>query len=169
MAVTSAGWFYLVYLAPLITYLEYHYRLNFLTALFVFGVIPLLDILVPVDMRNPTKKEEAEIHNSFSYKLVVLLWVPVNMALIIWGAYIFCNAYFETTVSLVSFVIAIGLNGGLGINCAHELMHKNDQLGRLLAQVNLIFVGYGHFYIGMQCVHTPSDCFMLFDDSQLQY
>eukprot|EP00698_Gefionella_okellyi_P008869 TRINITY_DN2226_c0_g1_i1.p1 TRINITY_DN2226_c0_g1~~TRINITY_DN2226_c0_g1_i1.p1 ORF type:complete len:384 (-),score=67.56 TRINITY_DN2226_c0_g1_i1:784-1935(-) len=147
MAVTGPVSYYIVFLLPWITIRGYMLDRNWVTALFVFVVVPLMDLVVPVDSVNPTEEEEQKLAQKFSYRIATFLWVPVNIALIIWGAWTVGNTTFSSWTSLISFVIAIGLNGGLGINCAHELLHKNEGIEKLLAQINLVFVSYGHFYI----------------------
>lgn len=58
--------------------------------------------------------------------------------------------YLLVALLLVIFIFIIFLKnykGGLGINIAHELIHKQNLFEKTLGKILLISVFYGHFYI----------------------
>jgi alkane 1-monooxygenase len=58
--------------------------------------------------------------------------------------------------------LSVGVLGGVGINTAHEMGHKKDELERWLSKITLAQTFYGHFYIEHNRGHhvrvaTPED------------
>ncbi len=65
-------------------------------------------------------------------------------------------------VSKIGLAISVGCVAGIGINTAHELGHKKDDLERWLSKITLAQSFYGHFYIEHNRGHhvrvaTPED------------
>src|SRR5207244_597609 len=62
----------------------------------------------------------------------------------------------------VGLALSVGTVAGIGINTAHELGHKKDELERWLSKITLAQSLYGHFYIEHNRGHhvrvaTPED------------
>jgi alkane 1-monooxygenase len=156
--------FYLIYLAPLSILLGYRMGggWNFLTALVVFVNVPLIDWLVGADTRNPTQAEEDAIADSFWYKLPTWLAAPTQVAIMIWGAFVVTHRPL-TPVELAGLVSSIGLMGGaMGINVAHELVHRQNGWENFLGKSMLWSVSYLHWAIEHVAGHhrtvaTPDD------------
>lgn len=72
--------YYTTYLVPAVLAAEYAFRLPFLTLIFTFGIVPIFDILIGNDESNPTADDEKELlADNFRFKLVLWLWVPVQL------------------------------------------------------------------------------------------
>lgn len=132
-------------------------------AFFVFWVVvPALDWLVG---RSSVPSSETEIRrleaNPF-FRFVLHAWVPLQLALIGWGAWLVGSGRVAGFDALL-FTLSVGLaTGGAGITIAHELGHKRPKLDRLLSRVLLVTVSYGHFMIEHNRGHhvrvaTPED------------
>ena len=82
--------FSLVYLVPfslLIGSLLGGY-FTFLTPFLVFGVVPLLDILIGKDTHNPQEEEKKILQRRPIFKRLTCFCAPLQVLVVFWGAYI---------------------------------------------------------------------------------
>ena len=120
---------------------------HWLTPLLVLVVLPLVDLAVGRDKTNPSSEQAAALGNDRWLHLPLRLWVPVQFALIGWGAWQFAQPHTGAWQAL-GLMLSVGLvSGGQGITIAHELGHRRSRSDRWLAQALLVMVGYGHFHI----------------------
>lgn len=73
-----------------------------------------------------------------------------------------CMSFPFAVVDWIGMVLGCGIMGALGINCAHELLHKRNQYERAVAQLSLLCSAYLHFMIEHTVGHhtkvaTPED------------
>ena len=129
---------------------------------FVYGVAPLLDLLLGIDTSNPPECAVPALEADPYYRRVTFALVPL-----LWGAFIYA-AWFSQTAPLtwagqLGLVLATGGIGGFCINLGHEMGHKRAPLERWLARLILAPTFYGHFTIEHNRGHhrdvaTPEDC-----------
>lgn len=129
---------------------------------FVYGVAPLLDLLLGIDASNPPECAVPALEADPYYRRVTFALVPL-----LWGAFIYA-AWFSQTAPLtwagqLGLVLATGGVGGFCINLGHEMGHKRAPLERWLARLILAPTFYGHFTIEHNRGHhrdvaTPEDC-----------
>lgn len=129
---------------------------------FVFGLIPLLDFVLGQDALNPD--EQADVPDMIGerfYQVMTLGWVVAFAVLLVWGMLVLASGMFSLAGS-IGWVVSIGIVGGLGINVAHELIHKDGKLearagGFLLALVS--YAGFKVEHLRGHHVHvsTPDD------------
>ena len=140
--------FFIIYLLPLSVWLGYMLGgvYNFITLVFVFGLIPALDAVFGVNRRNPTEQEEAALAEASSYRYVTWFCVPLQWALVVWGAYVVTQKPMTFT-EMTGFVLSLGVaSGAMGINVSHELVHRvNNRLEPFLGKAMLATVGYMHW------------------------
>lgn len=126
-----------------------------------YSFIPLLDELLTLDVRNPTKSEVKQLENDLRFKLPLYISLFVD-----WMFSIFIlNHAVSHEFSLFKFIgyILISANNSAGnINISHELMHKDNPLDQLLGSLTLSKNLYMHFYIEHVHGHhknvaTPND------------
>lgn len=119
---------------------------NFLAFYILFAGVPLIDSLVR-DSSNPDATQEKQLLGDPYFKLITFIYVPIQIIALIAALYIVSThslAWYEW----LGFCMSIGLvTGGMGINLAHEFMHKNTFLEQLLSKSLLSMVCYGHFII----------------------
>lgn len=119
---------------------------NFLTVLIVFAGIPLVD-LWQHDTTNPNSSQEIELLQDRFFNRITLLYIPVQIILLLISI-ILVSDFQLRWYEWLGFTLSVGLiTGGVGINLAHELMHKNTPLQQLMSKVLLVMVCYGHFMI----------------------
>lgn len=135
---------------------------SFFAFYMVFACIPLFDLWLK-DSDNPSPEQEQDLLNDRFFLMITILYLPVQ---ILFLAYAF---YLVHTTSLqwyewLAFAVSIGLiTGGVGMNVAHEMMHKNSPVQHVISKILLSMVCYGHFFIEHVRGHhvrvaTPDDC-----------
>lgn len=121
----------------------------------------ILDALTGHNTANPDPQTpEADLA---SYRLVTLIWPPVQFALLavmLW--YVPHAAHLDTGERIALFFGMGVVSGTIGINYAHELMHQKSRLERWLADLLLASVLYSHFrseHLRVHHIHvgTPRD------------
>lgn len=115
------------------------------TPLFIFALTPALDTLIGLDEQNVRPEEEAARKADRLYDVLVRAWVPVQIAVVGWGLWVATHG--ASAAEQVGLVVALGMMGGIGINVAHELMHRKTPLDRALAEVLMTSVSYTHFCV----------------------
>lgn len=97
------------------------------------------------------------------YRAITTIWVPVQFVMLfslIW--YVAPVQHLNTAEKLAIFFGVGVINGTIGINYSHELMHQKNRLERRLADILLAMVLYSHFRSEHLLVHhryvgTPRD------------
>jgi alkane 1-monooxygenase len=126
-----------------------------------FVVIPILDFAFGRGTAPAGAAELARLEGSALFRFILYAWVPLQIGLIGWGAWLISSI--EQTTNQVLFTLSVGLaTGATGITIAHELGHKRPALERFLSLVLLVSVSYGHFPVEHNRGHhvrvaTPED------------
>ena len=129
--------------------------------LFVYLIIPALDLLFGTDKTNPPENAVSPLEADNYYKALVVAFVPIQFFVTIWGAWIVGTqalAWYE----YLGVILGVGLLNGIAIVVAHELGHKDVEWERQLAKLTLAPVAYGHFFVEHNRGHhvrvaTPED------------
>ncbi len=130
--------------------------------LYVFLIIPVLDILVGEDPYNPPEEISNEMSKDRFYDFVIYATVPFFYLTFFATMWFICTQDLPIW-SLVLLLIGTGTLSGGAINLGHELGHRTDRLNRFWAKLALGLSGYGHFAIEHNRGHhvnvsTPNDC-----------
>lgn len=129
---------------------------------YAFGLIPLLELLIPLSKANMTEAEEKIAKDDRIYDWWLYIIVPLQYAALI----IFLFSLKEEglqTWERTGRIVAMGLLcGAFGINVGHELGHRRLLYERNLAKALLLTSLYMHFYIEHNKGHhknvsTPED------------
>lgn len=121
---------------------------NYLSILFTFILLPVLDELIGIDKHNHSETEAKVIGTEFYYRFITYLWTYIQIAFIFWGAYAVTTGRLHTWVEWTGFILSYSLvTGGVGITVAHELGHKKTRLEKFYSKLLLMTVYYMHFYI----------------------
>lgn len=130
--------------------------------LFIFGVVPVLDLWVGVDSFNPPAEVMKALSEQKIYRLVTWLWVPVEVGILLWSTWL-ASWSARSMLELVVMAGVMGLlSGGIGITFAHELGHKTNRTEQTLSKILLLCCSYMHFFIEHNLGHhtrvaTPED------------
>lgn len=118
----------------------------FTALLFLFGIIPFLELFSVADESNFSADQEAIASSSRFYDWMVYLFLPCQFALLFY--FLFSIGKTTETYLFVGKIISMGLACGiLGINVAHELGHRNTWYEKLMSQALLMTSLYMHFII----------------------
>ncbi|MFM8564671.1 MAG: alkane 1-monooxygenase [Bacteroidota bacterium] len=131
---------------------------------FAFGLVPLLEAVLPAFSANLSEAQRAERLRQPWYDALVLAQIPLHLGAIA----LFVRAVPEDraagdVLSLVGHITAMGVScGSLAINIAHELGHRPNATYQRLAQGLLVTTLYGQFFIDHNLGHhknvaTPED------------
>lgn len=119
-------------------------RRLWLTPAFAFLAVPLMDRLFG---DSPAAEAAASAADVALGRALTALYVPVQLALIAWGARLAAGGAW-TPAQWLGAVLSVGImTGGLGITIAHELIHRTEAPLRALGGVLLSSVCYGHFLV----------------------
>lgn len=133
-----------------------------LAPLVAFGLIPLVDAWLGVDVQNPAPAQVGARERAGGFRAILYLWVPVQVGLLAYSAWRF-SALDLGAAARAGFLVSTGIaTGGIGITIAHELGHRSHGLDRWGARVLLTSVCYGHFTVEHNRGHhirvaTPHD------------
>jgi alkane 1-monooxygenase len=130
--------------------------------LFGFVAIPLLELLIPPDHRNPDANEEALAKDDRLYDWILYCIVPIQYAVL----YQFLTHIGDAGLSVsdtIGRIMTMGLMCGvMGINVGHELGHRVNFTEQTMARMLLLTSLYMHFFIEHNRGHhkyvgTPAD------------
>lgn len=113
--------------------------------LFVFGLVPLLDLVMGDNLINRyVGGEKASALEAAAFRFWLYLMVPVLWGTTLWGCWVATQplAWHEA----LGLILGLGVcSGGIGITLAHELVHRPHRGDRLLGSVLLANAAYMHF------------------------
>jgi alkane 1-monooxygenase len=157
--------FFMIFLVPLSVVVGYALGgvFTFQTPVLVFGLIPVLDLIIGTYAKNPTPEQETAWKDAIPFRVITILCVPVQVSLVLWGAYA-VSLGTMSTMETIGFAVSVGFSSGImGINVSHELQHRvNLKLEPFLARIILWTVLYMHWAIEHIAGHhrnvaTPTD------------
>jgi alkane 1-monooxygenase len=130
--------------------------------LFIYLVIPALDVLIGADPTNPPEDVLAWLEQDRYYRWVTYAFLPLQYVAIFVGFWLITTRGGLGVVDRLGIAFTVGALNGVAINTAHELGHKKEHLERWFARVALAPTGYGHFFIEHNRGHhvrvaTPED------------
>ena len=111
----------------------------------VYGVVPVLDLLIGKDSTNPPERVLDILEDDPFYRYSTYIYVVVQLILFV-AVCAIVGTQDLTFWQWLGFVSTIGMLSGVSINTAHELGHKNTAVESWLAKIALAPVAYGHFY-----------------------
>lgn len=109
-------------------------------------VTPLFDWLIGKDKNNPPEEVVMQLDQDRYYRHLTYIVVPLHFVALI-GATWYATSQHLSWWAFVVLALYTGLAGGLAINTAHELGHKNSKLEKMLSKIVLAIPAYGHFTI----------------------
>ena len=113
---------------------------------FLFGIIPFLELFTFADETNLSFDQEAVANSSRFFDWMVYLFLPCQFVLLFY--FLFSIGNTSETYLIIGKIVSMGLACGIiGINVAHELGHRNTWYERLMSQSLLMTSLYMHFFI----------------------
>ena len=124
-----------------------------LTIGFVYLLIPLVDWLIGEDRVNANELDEQtrmKLINAAPYfKWLPIVCLPIYLGALAWSTHIFVtNPLHWTWLGMFGWLLSLGTIGVvLGINVAHELVHKDSRLEQWCGGIYLSLVTYAGFKV----------------------
>jgi alkane 1-monooxygenase len=127
----------------------------------VFGLFPVLDLLVGTDQENPPDSAIAWLEEDRYYRWCTYLYIPLQYVSLAIACWLWSSGDLST-IDGIGLALTTAMVAGVAINTAHELGHKRASVERWLSKVALAQTGYGHFFIEHNRGHhvrvaTPED------------
>ncbi|WP_040252845.1 alkane 1-monooxygenase [Psychroserpens mesophilus] len=149
---------------PIAAFLGLYFKGNFvfLTPVYAFVIIPILELICPVSTENLSSDEVDDKLKRRVFDWLLYLNLPIVYGLVGFGIYqasMTTIANYELVGMILSVGIVLGVNG---INVAHELGHRQTTNERFIGKALLLPSQYMHFYIEHNFGHhlhaaTPED------------
>ena len=122
---------------------------SYSTVIFAFGIIPLLEPFLPKSTTNLNEEEVQKRAADRFFDVLLYLNIPVVYGIITWFLVVVTApsaelAFYEWLGLTLSIGIVIG---ACGINVAHELGHRQNNIEQLGAKLLLLPALYQHFFI----------------------
>ncbi|RNC92290.1 MAG: alkane 1-monooxygenase [Allomuricauda sp.] len=120
---------------------------SYFTVIYAFGMIPLLEILLPQDRSNLEGEALESKQHSRLFDWMLYLNLPIVYGMVgflLWDISTHTYMPYEMIGLVLSLGIVLGVNG---INVAHELGHRQQSWERFLGKALLLPSFYMHFYI----------------------
>lgn len=114
--------------------------------IFAFVLVPLADVLIGDDPSNPPEEIAAALQADPWYRWIVLAYLPAQYAVLAWSLW-YAATHDIGRLGLVGLGSTLGIVTGVGINAAHELGHKREDLEHWASKVALAPTLYGHFFV----------------------
>lgn len=138
--------YFLIFLLPITVGIAFESEglFSFIPLFVFFGLIPLLELLIPKSW-NTDEASETDLSQPDSfYNLLLYSLVPLQWVFLLY----FLSSQHEVTDPLTWWgrVLAMGLMCGIiGINVGHELGHRNSKMERFLGELLLLSSLENHF------------------------
>jgi alkane 1-monooxygenase len=130
--------------------------------IFIYVLIPLLDLAIGADPTNPPDDIVAWLEQDRYYRWVTYAFLPLQYLAIFVGCWLLADHGGLSILDKLGLTFTLGTLNGVAINTAHELGHKKEHLERWLSKIALAPTCYGHFFIEHNRGHhvrvaTPED------------
>ena len=127
----------------------------------VFGIFPLLDLLIGMDAANPPDSVIKWLEQDRYYRWCTYAYIPIQYAGLVLACWLWSSGKLST-VDDIGLALTMAMVSGVAINTAHELGHKRAANERWLSKVALAQSAYGHFFVEHNRGHhvrvaTPED------------
>ncbi len=138
----------LVFLVPISVFIGYSLGgiFTFLSPVLIFGIIPFLDLFLGLNKWNPEDDKEKTLSEKKIYRWITFLCVPVQLFTVFYFTYIAATRDLPV-LELTGLAVSVGMvSGVIGINVAHELVHRvNTRFEPLLGFAMLWSTLYMHW------------------------
>lgn len=135
---------------------------TFLTPIYAFVIIPVLEIILPIETKNISKDDIDSTLKRKVFDWLLYFNLPIVFGLLLIAFYV-VSSQTLSTFELIGLVFSVGIVLGTnGINVAHELGHRQTSNARFIGKALLLPSFYMHFYIEHNFGHhlhaaTPED------------
>lgn len=117
---------------------------TFFPLVFFFGVLPALELFLPVNRNNFDEEQREIAENDPYYSFLLYLQLPIQWGFLFW--FLTFVGSETNTISLVGKTIGMGIMCGvIGINLGHELGHRTNRVEQFIGELLLLSSLENHF------------------------
>ncbi|RMB63525.1 alkane 1-monooxygenase [Dokdonia sinensis] len=133
-----------------------------LTPIYAFVAVPILESIFPVNDHNIAEEEKEEKKTLHWTDFLLYLNIPIVFGIVFLTLTTLTSGTF-TTSEIVGLIFSCGIViGSNGINVAHELGHRKTKVEQLMGKLLLLPALYMHFFVEHNFGHhlkaaTPED------------
>jgi alkane 1-monooxygenase len=127
-------------------YLNEAFQKPLLVVWVAYGLLPIIDALVPEDTHNPTLEEQAQLKLQAKWKVPVLTYLMCDWIYFLWMLKSITSGELSFLHSLYVLIVA-GNISGVGLVAAHEIFHKKDPVQRVIGTLHMSKSFLMHFFI----------------------
>ena len=141
--------YFAILTAPAIGYISLTYNGIWAWALviYVYGIIPAIELVSPTSEVNMTVAEEEVAKQDKFYDWLLYMIVPIHFCLLFYYLFVITQGGLSF-LDIVGKTAAMGIaNTTFGINVGHELGHRAKKSERIMAKLLLLSTSYMHFFI----------------------
>ena len=136
-------------------------RWTLVLPLLIFVALPLIDLVAGRNRAAITPASAARLGRDWRFDLWLWLWVSLQLVAL-FGTLAQLRDLVLSTSQLALVTLSMGIVTGVGINVAHELMHRRGRAERALAELLMTTTLYTHFCVEHVLGHhkhvsTPQD------------
>lgn len=135
------GGFSLFPAIPLLAPIGHYGGLPWLSPLFVFFLLPGLDLLVGSDRTGPPERPVWRATTIWHY-LIPHAYIVAWLATLVWAALLLPAL---SSPERLSILIAVALASAFATCAGHELVHRPGKLDRFMSRLTMATVAYGQF------------------------
>ena len=154
----------LAYLTPLTCFVSLAFNgvWSFTSLIFLYGLVPLAEQIMPHDKSNHPEEKEISRSKSVFFDILLYLNLPILYGLVYWYLTLVTGGNM-TTLDLIGKTVAVGMmSGSMGINVGHEIGHRPGLYNQWISRLLLLPSLYMHFNIEHNRGHhlnvaTPED------------
>lgn len=124
-------------------------------------LVSILDRFAGLDEENMDPETGEE--QLYWYRMITIIWLPLQLIVIFGGLMVVSWSGHLSGWEKLWLMLSVGIiTGSIGINYAHELIHRPNRFEHMLGEWMLISVLYGHFKSEHTIIHhryvgTPRD------------
>ena len=110
--------------------------------IFVYWLVaPILECILGKDSANPTSMQISSLEKSHYYKILVIMVIPIQLALLLYGAYVFSSFNTLNLFGRIGWLLSNGLcSANLALVAGHELIHKPNRAEQMMGSFILASV-----------------------------
>lgn len=151
----------IVFIYTLFYFLCTHLENPFIAVWIIFGLLPMADQYLSLDLLNPTKDQQKELKNLLRFQIPLLITIAFDWIFLFWSINQMLDKSHNTLYKLGILSVMVLLQGA-SINTSHELNHKIKKFDNFFGTFNLSKSFYMHFFIEHNQGHhrnvsTPGD------------
>ncbi|MEZ4793286.1 MAG: alkane 1-monooxygenase [Gelidibacter sp.] len=137
------------YTIPIMAFIGLYFQgiFSFLTPFYGFVLIPVLELIFPIDTTNVSDAESNSLLKRNVFDWLLYLNLPMVYGLVLLSLFVVTTTSLEI-YEFIGLIISVGIVLGVnGINVAHELGHRQITNERFIGKILLLPALYMHFYI----------------------